>query len=346
MHLFHLCLRLWFLLDCWYSKTILVALTEEKKKPCEKSYVDLLEEPEIDKHNTYKISIELRDYYFAGEFLARFKKDKENVLGLIKGFRSEAREYTPESGHIPKGTRYSLFILGGAGVGKTTFVEKIIGRIIETEPKRFTPVDLHGIKNWLLKRNEEQKCSVLFVDEAHIPSSPTSIFSLMLDPLQEGEIEGTVIKCPVLYVFASSAYKNMEEFLSTAKKIARDGNTSMLDFSTRIGKWITLPQLWQIPKQKYWISFAHARNNAREILKNRGSIQNVEEEAERNAKRIAKIVTLSFDVRNARDIERMVLEISRGIFDFGKNPIDLLDKNHLRAPLCLFASLWREDKTT
>jgi Cdc6-like AAA superfamily ATPase len=330
MHLFHLCLRLWFLLYCWYIKTILTALVEEKKKLCGIRPHELPRLPKIEKNKTYVITIRLDakegvdnkkeseyNFYFAGEFLARF--EKENVLGLIDGFLSEATEYMPGSGHIPKGTRYSLFILGGAGVGKTTFVEKIIGRIIETEPKRFTPVDLHGIKSWLLERNEEQKCSVLFVDEAHIPSPPTSIFSLMLDPLQEGEIEGTVIKCPVLYVFASSAYKNMEEFLSTAKKIARDGNTSMLDFSTRIGKWITLPQLWQIPKQKYWISFGYASKKVKK------------EEA---AKEIAKTVTLSLDIRNTRDIERKVDEVYCKILR--GTPSFSLYKTYLRTPFCLF----------
>jgi hypothetical protein len=329
-HLYHLCLRFWFLLYCWYFKAILTVLTESERKPTRICSHQLLRISKFEKNKTYRIITKKDYYFFAGEFLSRFKKEeeRENVFKLIEAFGNEVVEKRP----IPKGGKYSLFILGGAGVGKTTFVEKIISELINAEFKRYTPINKDGIENWLLsveKTEGENKVLVLFVDEVHIPHFP-SIFSFMLDPLQEGEISGKEIPYPVFYVFASSAYRNMEEFLFISRKKAEDGDTSMLDFSTRIGKWITLPELWQIPKQKYWVAFKYA---LKELQEEKEGVD--ESLLQPQAEEIAKAVALSFDVRNTRDIERKVKEIF-GEISKGKKTFDKY-KNYLRSP---FLSFW------
>lgn len=186
-----------------------------------------------------------------------------------------------------KGVQHSVFMMGGAGFGKTELIKQIYttednNGIIPWEMIQLTPLSFSKSRNVhdiLAERiNGKNKNNggtndynydicVVFVDELHLDTQP-SIYALLLVPLGEGVKNETrtgeeIIKqCNCSYndcewkknnelnihfVFASSRYQTKREFLEEAF-ITK--NTAMRDFATRIKHWIELPGFSLVPEQK------------------------------------------------------------------------------------------------
>jgi len=167
----------------------------------------------------------------------------------VKAARKSALE-----GGYPSGTKHSVMLLGGGGIGKTELMRQLYG--IKEGNSRFmhlTPVTLQDTRweeRFKACRADTQYC-VMFVDELHLPTSP-SVFAQMLVPLQNGvDFKPLRARKPkrarVQYVFATSRWRTRQEFEASAY---RDHDVPMRDFATRIGQWFEFPGLNTMPEQR------------------------------------------------------------------------------------------------
>jgi len=285
-HIYLLCLRLWFLLECWYHKSILSAEFLSKNAAKLKKGINLLDSKEvgqISKHKQQKDNnlikpYQINDKVYYSTLLNRFtfgeKKAKElSLINFLKEIKKKIKKKIEKGSKLP-GSQYSVFILGGAGSGKSSLIKESLPKLfterlnIQCGCIRITPLDIQTRREKMLKKIEDKylelendkkgRLLILFIDEIHIPSSP-SPFAALLDALEENRLFGKYlgdkqnkVSWNILYVFASSAYSNKEEFNSIARN-KRD--VAMRDFATRVKYWIKLPELWQIPTQKFIISY-------------------------------------------------------------------------------------------
>jgi len=305
-HIYLLCLRLWFLLECWYNKSILAAefLSKNESKEIDllNSRKKMLTKKQKD-NGLIKYYYQIADRFYCPSFFDRFffKENKNEKHDLIYFLEDKVRSKIKNSSKLP-GTIYSIFILGGAGAGKTSFLKKCLPVLLEERfgikcsYLRITPLEIQVKKTKIFEAIQDKipkngkSLLILFIDEIHIPCSP-SPFAVMLDSLQEYRFMGNFLgnECDkkgnlkpwnILYFFASSAYSSRDEFESIARN---KGDVAMSDFATRVKYWIKLPELWQIPMQKFVISYKRTKN-----------------------KKLSAAITISGDVKSTRELEQLL----------------------------------------
>lgn len=273
-HLYLLCQRLCFLLDCWQYKSISISL----------EYRDST----IVKYENNKRIDNPKKYYVEHRKIAYDKSFFDNLKDREQGKKFE--EILMDKIDKP------MFLLGGAGIGKTSLVEKFIPAFLEEKCNlevttiRVIPIEIQTPRELYIKiKNYNKKTLILFFDEMHLSSS-LSPFALMLDPLQERYLAGKPLgEIKIKYIFASSAFQTKEEFLAFAKK---NVNIAMRDFATRIHYWIQLPELWQKPEQKFILAY--------HLLQGKGSI------GEEERKKLAAFITIDAESKSSREINRKI----------------------------------------
>lgn len=271
-HLYSMCQRFWFFLECWHYRAIRSAIDMKKGLLKIKNY-------------RVKPVVKLKLYFFRNLWKNRIERELDNF--------EEIKDKVKNNKKLP-GTLYSIFILGGAGIGKTTIVKEVLKELYGAKEGviRLIPPDIKNFTHLFKILNKYKgKFIIFFFDEIHLDSKGGQIspYTLMLDPLQEGCLAGSSLPGQILYIFASSAFKFEEEF----KRAAREaGDIAMRDFATRIRHWIKLPDLWQIPEQKFILGYSMTKVN--------------------NMKRkIASLVTINAELKNVRSIERAVKDKGR-----------------------------------
>jgi len=245
-----------------------------------------------DDNDKWKIFLLLKPGTYEYNFLINDKKSTENIIKTV-----DDKSVLPILGDMKNikisGTKYSTFILGGAGIGKTTLVKEILTEQYKLKSSvRKTPISIFidGYKNFLRKL-AKKKNIIFFLDEIHLESE-ISPYALMLDPLQDGSIYKNIENKKILYFFASSAYRTKEEFEQTAIK---SNNIAMRDFATRIGHWVILPDLFQIPEQKYILAHFIAKDK---------------DYKDSYLPRIASMVMINADLDSSRKIEQYIEEFN------------------------------------
>lgn len=334
-HLYLLCQKYWFFLNYWSSKSILVSTV-------------LSNHDEETLKNKYGFSVPVsknKNRYFNYDFIEKHTKfidEEKNILDFVKDIRDE-------DGRL-RGIDYSVFITGGAGIGKTDLIEKTL-KVLINHPRNIIKENEEVIEFKKVQRDNENdyadvnvkylrtipieidssaklfeliqteyerkeksnvddldKYLLLVIDEMHMPTK-LSPFSIMLDPLQEAKIgqqklweDKTGSYWNIIYFFISSAYKSKEDLISTARDLK---NIPMRDFATRVNHWLTLPELWQVPKHKYIISY--------HMLKDMKKDSGLEES---EFKKFAIAATISGKLKSTREIKRKILDVNT------KNDID------------------------
>lgn len=150
-----------------------------------------------------------------------------------------------------------IAILGPPGTGKSTMVE-IISNILGFKHYRkadivSVPVQYITSLDALVKvfkngnGGNANKPKILLFDEFH-SQLPFNQYSFFLSPLEEGILpvpgKSTIELKNHIFIFATSAYRTKDEFLSEA---VRSNNYPMRDFSTRISAWLELPSYFCLP---------------------------------------------------------------------------------------------------
>lgn len=254
-HLYFMCQRFWLYLEFWHYRAIRSAI--EMKNHSIERYA---------KKPVAKI------YYF------------NNLWKRIKVVISTQNiKEVKDLKELP-GSLYSIFILGGEGVGKTTLVRRVFKEMYgaEEEVQQYNPIDIDTpIKLLEILDKYKNKFVIFFLDEMHFSDS---IYPLMLGPLQEKRVSGKKLEGKIMFVFASSAFRNKDEFIRRAREHAL---IPMRDFASRIGHWIELPDIWQVPEQKYIL--AYYLSKAKLVS---------------TKKKYAALITINPKMREVRSIER------------------------------------------
>lgn len=254
-HLYFMCQRFWLFLEFWQYRAIRSAV-EMKKKSIER----------------YTQNPVANIYYF------------NNLWKRIRVVLSAQNvKEVKDLKNLP-GSLYSIFILGGEGVGKTTLVRSVFKELFgaEEEVQQYNPFDIDTpLKLLDILDKYKTKFVIFFLDEMHFTDN---IYALMLGPLQERRVSGKKLEGKIMYVFASSAFRNKDEFIRMARERAL---IPMRDFASRIGHWIELPDIWQVPEQKYIL--AYYLSKAKLIS---------------TKKKHAALITINPKLREARSIER------------------------------------------
>lgn len=346
-HLFLVCQKLWFLLECWHFKSIAISY---KYFASESDYFKRVENSS--KFEPVENITKFGEYYYDNSLINRIysveehlNEDQEIEENDNEKLKNNLYYYLYKICGLEKisGTKYSIFLLGGAGIGKTCLVSKTIQYLVKDMGKeedclRVTPLQVSSPEELFYKiesRLKEEingkfekntdKLLILFFDEIHLQTTRYSPFAIMLDPLQEyqlgehylGDIQKlgdkqTKIPYKILYIFASSSYKSKEHFES----IAREKNDiAMRDFATRVRHWIKLPELWQIPGHKYVLGYFLYKNLLKEV--------NIDDN---DLKKVATSITLNGRLKSTREIEQE-LEIYKKSGNINNKYDEILIKN-------------------
>lgn len=256
------------------------------------------------------------DFYYARSVRQRVQDiidEKDKFKTSCPDSNVNGDELQCTKGQVVKGTDHSVFILGGAGFGKTELVKQMYSEMKENNGKAektvaakmipLTPLSFAQNKSFYDVINqghnkdklEKNHICVVFIDEIHLQVNP-SIYARLLVPLGESvknlsEDGKPIITYPcdkqengnesseggtpkithpcnnkekgkspkeecywhknkelnIQFVFASSRYRSEYEFREEA---LATNNTAMIDFSTRVGHWVSLPSFSITPEQK------------------------------------------------------------------------------------------------
>ncbi|MDP8313452.1 MAG: hypothetical protein RAP70_00055 [Candidatus Celaenobacter antarcticus] len=291
-HLYSMTQRFWFFLEYWQYKAISAA-----------NKLMNLDETSFDKE--YKPVKDKGLFHYYNSLWSRIF-GKDNIGGIT---HLPDKKKVMNNKKLP-GTKYSCFIMGGSGIGKTGLVEKVLREEYSLKgAMRITPMDLKIFGcYYLLKKITKSNNIIVFLDEIHI-NTGISPYAFMLDPLQD-DFKYEVIEeleekkggnkkekdktenneekdKKILYIFASSAYKTKDEF---KRKAIESNDIAMYDFATRIGHWVVLPDLFQMPEQKHILGYFIGKKTKYNF--NYKQLQS-----------IAALITINASLKSSREIE-------------------------------------------
>jgi len=192
---------------------------------------------------------------------AQARPGHANLGAVWNHFREldkKGREKNRSSWMHQRGRENTVMLLGAPGIGKG-YIEKMFWPKGQYRRIRLIPPEMGAGWHARVRTLPGGKKPVVFggptmvfIDEMHLHGDGCSVFGVLLKPIEEEKEFEEFLGEHVCWVFASSAFRNKEQFLREAE--AR-GDVAMRDFATRIAFWVELPDLYTVPEQKLLLAY-------------------------------------------------------------------------------------------